>query len=65
MSDHKFKVGQTVNYASGLNGRGLRGAAFEIMQRLPTQGGDHQYRIKSANEPYDRLVKKSEPERAM
>ena len=65
MSDHKFKVGQTVYYASGLYGRGQRGDVFKIMQRLPPQGGDYQYRIKSANEPYDRVVRESELERAV
>jgi hypothetical protein len=35
------------------------------MQRLPPQGGDYQYRIKSADEPYDRVAKESELERAM
>ena len=65
MSDHKFKVGQTVHYASGLYGRAHRGGVFKIMQRLPPQGGDYQYRIKSANEPYDRVVRESELERAV
>jgi hypothetical protein len=35
------------------------------MQRLPSQGEDYQYRIKSANEPYDRVAKESELERTM
>ena len=65
MRDHKFKVGQTVYYASGLYGRGQRGDVFKIMQRLPPQGGDYQYRIKNANEPYDRVVRESELERAV
>jgi hypothetical protein len=64
MSDYKFKVGQTVNYVSaGPYGRGQRSDVFKIMQRLPSQGGDYQYRIKSANEPYDRVAKESELER--
>ena len=66
MSDHKFKVGQTVHCAvPGLYGRAQRGGVFKIMQRLPPQGGDYQYRIKSANEPYDRVVRESELERAV
>ena len=50
MSDHKFKVGQTVTYLSGSSGRAPR-HVFKIMQCLPPQGGDYQYRIKSASEP--------------
>jgi hypothetical protein len=34
------------------------------MQRLPPEGGEYQYRIKSADEPFDRVVKKSELEMA-
>jgi len=63
MSGHKFKVGQTVSYLSGSRGRGSRGDEFKIMQCLPPQGGDYQYRIKSANEPHDRVAKESELER--
>jgi hypothetical protein len=45
MSDHKFKVGQTVSYLSGSRGGGSRSDVFKIMQCLPPQGGDYQYRI--------------------
>jgi len=62
MSDHKFKVGQMVAYLSGFSGRAPR-HVFKIMQCLPPQGGDYQYRIKSANEPHDRVAKESEVER--
>ena len=62
MSDHKFKAGQMVAYLSGSSGRAPR-HVFKIMQCLPPQGGDYQYRIKSANEPHDRVAKESELER--
>jgi hypothetical protein len=65
MSDHKFKVGQTVSYLPGSHGRGPRSDVFKIMQCLPPQGGDYQYRIKSANEPHDRVAKESELERTI
>jgi hypothetical protein len=35
------------------------------MQRLPAEGGNYQYRIKSADELFDRVVKESELETAM
>jgi hypothetical protein len=38
---------------------------FTIMQGLPPVGGDCQYRIKSAGEPFDGVVKESELETAM
>ena len=46
-------------------GSGPGGGVFTIMQRLPPEGGDNQYRIKSADEPFDRVVKESELETAM
>ena len=57
VSDHKFKVGQTVYYTSGV-GSTRRSDVFKIVQRLPTEG-------KRADAPYDRLVKESELKRAM
>jgi hypothetical protein len=66
MGEHKFKVGQTVNYVSARSyRRGPPSDVFKIMQRLPPQGGDYQYRVKSANEPYDRVAKESELERTI
>ena len=62
---HRFKVGQTVHYTSGPYRSSWRGGVFKIMQLLPPQGGDYQYRIKSADEPHDRVVKESELDRAM
>ena len=64
MSSHRFKVGQTVFYTSAV-GSGRGRAVFTIMQQLPPEGGDNQYRIKSADEPFDRVVKESELETAM
>jgi len=65
MSDHKFKVGQTVSYLSGSRGYGPRNDVFKIMQCLPRQGGDFQYRIRGANEPHDRVAKESELKRTI
>ena len=59
MSDHKFKVRQAVCYTSRL-GSSRRKDVSKIVQRLPTEGGDNQYRIKCADEPYDRVVKEAE-----
>ena len=64
VSSHRFKVGQTVFYTPDV-GSGRRSGVFTIMQRLPPEGGDNQNRIKSADEPFDRVVKESELETAM
>ena len=65
LSEHKFKVGQTVHFTSGPYGRGGGGGgAYKVTQLLPPEGDDCQYRIKSANEPHERLVKESQLNRA-
>ena len=48
MSDHKFKIGQSVQYTSGPYGRGTANGVYKITQLLPSEGDDRQYRIKSA-----------------
>ncbi|HVI63113.1 MAG TPA: hypothetical protein VM910_11100 [Bradyrhizobium sp.] len=60
MSDHKFKVGQSVLYTSGPFGRGATSGVYKVTHLLPPQGDDHQYRIKSSDEPHERVVKESE-----
>ena len=50
MSDHKFKVDQTVSSTAGYFGRANMTDIYKIWQLLPPQGEDQQYRIKSANQ---------------
>ena len=57
---HKFKVGQTVHYASGPYGRGTATGVYKVTQLLPSEGDDNQYRIKSTSEPHERVVKESQ-----
>jgi hypothetical protein len=63
LSDHKFKVGQSVLYTSGPYGRGSSSSVYKVTQLLPPEGDDRQYRIKSANEPHERVVKESQLDR--
>ena len=60
VSDHKFKIGQSVHYTSGPYGRGTANGVYKITQLLPPEGDDRQYRIKSASEPHERVVKESQ-----
>ncbi|HEY2526880.1 MAG TPA: hypothetical protein VGJ20_02860 [Xanthobacteraceae bacterium] len=60
VQDHKFKVGQSVSFTSGWFGRGGANSIFKVIQLLPPEGGDYQYRIKSAHEPHERVVKESQ-----
>ena len=60
VDEHKFKVGQSVSYASGPFGRAGNNGVYTIMQLLPLEGDDYQYRIKSDDEPHERVVKESQ-----
>ena len=63
MREHKFKVGQSVNFTSGPFGRGGASSIYKVTQLLPPDGDDYQYRIKSATEPHERVVKESQLDR--
>ena len=65
MSDHKFKVGQSVSYTTGPFGRASATSIYMITALLPPHGEDQQYRIKSPNEPHERVAKESELARAV
>jgi len=60
VSHHKFKVGQSVNYASGPFGAGGANNVYKVTQLLPPEGDDFQYRIKSLAEPHERVAKESQ-----
>jgi hypothetical protein len=58
MASHKFKVGDTVVLMPAIS-RNVPGGVFEVVKRLP--GNDEpEYRIKSANEPHERVARESE-----
>jgi len=59
LRDHKFKSGESVLYASGIYGRGAASSVYKITQLLPSE----RYRIKSSDEPHERVVKESELKR--
>jgi hypothetical protein len=59
VSNHKFKVGQSVNCSwpfGPVRGSGI----YTITQLLPPEGDDYQYKIKSAAEPHERVAKESQ-----
>ncbi len=60
MSEHRFKVGQVVAYL----GREKSSGAYKVLQLMPSENGDFQYRIRNLNEPHDRVVKESDLDRA-
>jgi len=63
VTSHKFKIGQSVNYTSGLFGAGSASGVYQVTQLLPPEGDDFQYKIKSAAEPHERVAKESQLDR--
>lgn len=63
MKAHKFSVGQTVYFTSGLIGRGGSNGSYKVVKLLPSDGEDYQYRIKSAGEAFERVAKESQLDR--
>jgi len=60
VSNHKFKIGQSVNYTSGLFGAGSARGVYKITRLLPPEGDEFQYKIKSAAEPHERVVRENQ-----
>jgi hypothetical protein len=56
MQQHRFKVGQFVDFAPGRVGVPASTGKYTIVRQLPAEGGEPQYRIKSASETFERVV---------
>ena len=59
LKSHKYMPGQTVRYIAGPLNRGAAGS-FQIVRLLPFDGDEHQYRIKSLDEAFERVAKESQ-----
>jgi hypothetical protein len=63
LGDHRFKLGQSVNYMSGPRSRTGSSSVYKITQLLPPEGEDRQYHIKSPHEPHERVAKETDLKR--
>jgi hypothetical protein len=59
MVSYKFSIGQLVELNPAIS-RNVPGGPFEITKRLPESRGEFEYRIKSMNEPHERVARESE-----
>jgi hypothetical protein len=60
MTQHKFRVGQFVDYKPG-GLRSLHSASrYKVVRLLPAEGSDLLYRIKSVDEAFERVAKERE-----
>ena len=60
MSTHKFEVGDKVRFAPAFHQKAKRATDFEIVRRLPDLEGEFFYRIKSLEEPHERVAGESQ-----
>ena len=65
LGDHRFKVGQSVNYTSGPRSQAGSSGVYKITQLLPPEGDEQHYRIKSADEPHERVAKETDLKRVV
>lgn len=63
LKSHKYALGQTVRYIAGPLNRGAASGTFKIVKLMPPDGDEHQYRIKSTDEAFERVAKESQLDR--
>ena len=59
---HRFNIGQRVRLSGSYLHRNAADGFYEVIRQLPFGEGDYQYRIKSAREQHERVVKECELE---
>lgn len=64
VTTHRFRVGEAVHLTAGIYVRGGVTSVYKVTQLLPSDGIEQQYRIKSDNEPHERVAKQSQLEPA-
>lgn len=61
---HRYHVGDVVYYTSPSFGRAAATGSYTVIKLLPSEGEDHQYRIKNTDEAFERVAKESQLDRA-
>ncbi len=60
LADHKFKIGQTVDYSPGRLGMPAMSRLYKVVKLLPTEDGQLLYRIKGSSEPFERIAREKD-----
>ena len=63
MHTYKFDIGETVQLLPPMS-RHASGGVYEVTKKLPERAGEYEYRIKSMNEPHERVVSESDLEKS-
>jgi hypothetical protein len=59
MTTYRFQIGQIVFLKPSLS-QNVTGGAYIVTKKLPERHGEFEYRVKSAHEAYERVVRESE-----
>jgi hypothetical protein len=65
MSQHRYKVGQFVDFAPSKLNLPATSGKYTIVKLMPPEHGQPQYRIKSSSEPFERVASESQLSRRM
>jgi len=63
MAEHKFAVGQAVQFSPDRRDGGSARGRYTIVRLLPEEGSTPQYRIKSKTDGHERVVREHQLER--
>ncbi len=63
MVEHKFSVGQAVQFSPDRRDGGSARGRYTIVRLLPEEGNTPQYRIKNSTDGHERVVLESQLER--
>ena len=60
MDEHKFRIGQTINFRSATRISDAPSGEYRVVGHRPPEGGEPSYRIKSDLERHERIARESE-----
>jgi hypothetical protein len=60
LADHKFRVGQTVDYSPPRRDMPAMSRLYKIVRLLPPEDGQLLYRIKGSSEPFERIAREQD-----
>jgi hypothetical protein len=60
MVPHAFAVGQRVIFTPGRNDANVPRGAYIVTRLMPLEGIEQQYRVKSAGDAHERVVRESQ-----
>jgi hypothetical protein len=63
MPSYKFHIGETVQLLHPIS-RFAYGGVYVVTKKLPESAGEYEYKIKSINEPHERVVRESDLEKS-